>query len=415
MKIAVVDHIGNHGGGSRFIRALLPAIRKARPSAEICFFGNSASIDRESVRADFGLHGISVVCLDSMSLGTSGIFNSKRSAKALAYLQQRFRPFLRRLPFLVSGDLKQELEYRVRQFDIAYFPWPFFLDVPDLDCPIVATIHDLNFKYYFSGAPTFSTQQSLLLNTQIPGWLSSSTPVVSTHFMAKEIEAFYPEHGRHVHVAHLAPMSIESLITVDEANRVIAELGVAPPYILYPTQLCSHKNVGPLLVAMSRLRAQGLKATLILTGAGTGAIQGRSCSVGVALGSKDPDVKGLGYVTNEQMDSLIQCASVVVSPSLYEAGNGPGLDAWARGVPVAMSNIPSFVEHMAVQGVGAEVFDPFDPDDIAAKLAQILNDPVSARESARASQAAIGRMTWETTAERYLEIFDQVVNRSNGR
>ena len=86
------------------------------------------------------------------------------------------------------------------------------------------------------------------------------------------------------------------------------------------------------------------------------------------------------------MNALIMCASAVVNTSLYEAGNGPGIDAWALGVPVAMSDIPCFTEHIKYQNIRAELFDPRDPRDIAAKILTILNNRKESDEIAKHSQ-----------------------------
>jgi glycosyltransferase involved in cell wall biosynthesis len=110
------------------------------------------------------------------------------------------------------------------------------------------------------------------------------------------------------------------------------------------------------------------------------------------------------------MDSLIQHASVVVSTSLYEAGNGPGIDAWVRGVPVAMSNIPAFMEHLEVQGVKAEVFDPLNPEDIALKIENILTNPEKTKNEALESKQALSRITWEETARSYVKAFEKAIN-----
>jgi glycosyltransferase involved in cell wall biosynthesis len=107
------------------------------------------------------------------------------------------------------------------------------------------------------------------------------------------------------------------------------------------------------------------------------------------------------------MDALIQCARVVVSSSLYEAGNGPGVDAWARAIPVAMSDIPPFIEHIKVQDVKAQVFDPRNPQDIANKIDAILSNPEKATEDALYSQSVLKNFTWEKVAEKYLAVFNK--------
>lgn len=410
MRIAVIDHIGNYGGGSRVVRALLPAIRKVRPETEISYFGNPVSMQRENIQKEFHQVSISVTPLNSVRLPSKGLFNLEISAKVIRYFQMCFWKHLRNLPYVLSGEVHREVEKKVKGYDLAFFPWPFLISVPNLKCPLVGIFHDFNFRYYFTGRCTYTKQQEDRLRKEIPEWLQKATPVVSTHFMASELAKFYPEFSQKTRVVHLASMSTMSAIGEQEAKEVVRSLGVISPYILYPTNMHSHKNVGQIVLALRVLRKQGYNLRLILTGPGTERIRGRACDIGVELGHVAQDVLGLGYVSNLQMDSLVQYAAVVVSSSLYEAGNGPGLDAWRRGVPVAMSNIPAFVEHLDVQGVKAEVFDPHNPMDIALKISAILSNPERAAIEAAFSREALKEVTWEQTAEKYFEIFEESLN-----
>lgn len=410
MKLAVIDHIGNTGGGSRVVRALLPALKSLRPDLDITYFGNRVCIEREGMRANFLSNNIRICELKSVMLANEGLWGISGSRKAISILQHKYLESLKSLPPYLSGAVHRELENKVKNFDLAYFPWPYMVKCPVLKCPIVGTFHDFNFHYYFSGNSTYTPLYYDYLRKEIPNWLKQSTSVVSTHFMAKELSKFYPEHSNNVEVVHLAPMSVMSKTSPSEAQNIVNnDLGINGKYILYPTNLCSHKNIGPLIASISLLKKMMHDITLVLTGPGVECINGQSCEIGVELGFGRQDVFGLGYVTNLQMDSLIQCASVVVSTSLYEAGNGPGLDAWGRGVPVAMSNIPAFLEHIELQGVKAAVFDPRSPKDIAEKIHSILVDPEKAKADAFYSQQALSRFTWKQTAEKYLAVFDKAL------
>jgi glycosyltransferase involved in cell wall biosynthesis len=410
MKIAVIDHVGNYGGGSRFLRALLPAIKALGPEIEMTYFGNPASIKRENIYSEFSRAGITVVPLQSVQLSSKGLFNIDISAKWIKYFQQYFRRQLRYFPYILSGEVHREVEKKVRGYDLAFFPWPFFISVPNLTCPLVGIFHDFNFKYYFTAACTFSAQQEERLNKEVPEWLEKSTPIVSTHFMANELAKFYPGYAHKTKVVHLGTNSLMSTIDDKEAQKIISSLGVPSSYILYPTNTAAHKNIGQLLLSLSILRKKGFDIKVVLTGPGTERIRGRSCDIGVELGHVEEDILGLGYVSNLQMDALIQCAAVVVSTSFYEAGNGPGVDAWGLGVPVAMSNIPAFIEHIEVQGVRAEVFDPHNPIDIALKIQTILSNPDKAKSDADYSREALGKTTWEKIARDYLNIFKSILN-----
>ncbi len=66
-------------------------------------------------------------------------------------------------------------------------------------------------------------------------------------------------------------------------------------------------------------------------------------------------------------------SKVFVSPSLYEGFGMPTIEALALGLPVVVSDIPVFHE---VGGDLATYFDPLDPQDIAEKLKETLNNPI---------------------------------------
>jgi glycosyltransferase involved in cell wall biosynthesis len=81
-----------------------------------------------------------------------------------------------------------------------------------------------------------------------------------------------------------------------------------------------------------------------------------------------------------------------------------------------MSNIPAFTEHVELFGVKAHIFDPRSPEDIAAKIATIMDNPSQARTDADISKSALKKLTWEVTAREYLSIFQLAVeNHKNQR
>lgn len=407
MKIAVIDHIGNPGGGSRVVRALLPAFKKVRPDLEITFFGNPHSIKREQIDQLVEPLGIKVRGLASAKLAGRDLLNIRGSRHVMSLFQRKLAGPLSSFSFYLSGAVHKELEAVAKGFDIAFFTWPFHLKCPELECPMAGIFHDFNFKYFFSGQ-TMAPWVLELLNQQMPIWLAKATPIVSTEFMRTELQKFYPEFGVKTHVVPVAPTSEVSGIDRRRAQEIVGNsLGIKRSYILCPTNIATHKNIGTLLSAFSILKKRGHDVLLVFAGSGTEVINGKACSIGLEIGCQPQDVVGLGYVSNEEIDALIQCASIVVNPSLYEGGNVPGFDAWQQGVPVAMSNIPTFLEHIAVHDVRAELFDPRSLEDVAEKLDWILSHPEEAKKNAEYSQKSISRFTWERTAEGYLNIFEK--------
>lgn len=412
MRIAVIDHIGNPGGGSRVIRSLLPAFKRVNPEIEITYFGNPSAIVREKTKEEFLPLGIHVEELSSLRLLLNRILSSDYGNRAIeavkAFGLLRLANKIERFSESQIGSISGEIEKRVRDFDLAFYPWPFYISFPNLNCPSVGIFHDFNYKYYFSGSFVISKMLRDKLEQDIPVWLGKCVPVVSSKFMDCELKKFYPK-SLESHVIHLPPLGGAELIPDECALDLVRGLGINNPYLLCPTHMCSHKNVGPLIAAMALLKKRGYKISLILTGSGTESVRGSASDIGVELNEFSDEIKGLGYVSNLHMDSLIQCASVVVNPSLYEAGNGPGVDAWLRGTPVAMSNIPSFVEHFSVLGVRGQIFDARNPQDIAEKISVILDNPRQARLDAEISRAALDSMSWDSVAAAYLQLFYRTV------
>ena len=401
MKLAVIDHIGNPGGGSRVARALLPALKKVRPDIEITFFGNPHSIRREKIGQIAEEAGIRIHELSSAKLAGKDILNIRGSRHVIQLFQRKLSRLLSPLSFYLSGAVDKELESAVKNYDLAFFIWPFHLKCPALKCPMAGIFHDFNFKYFFSGQ-TMAPWVLDFINREMPIWLSRATPIVSTEFLRGELKKFFPSSGDRTHVVPVAP-------TVG-VGPFKSRFQFEKKYVLCPTNISSHKNTGVLLSAFAILKRKGHDLLLIFTGSGTEIMNGRACEIGLEIGSGPPDVYGLGYVSNEEMDCLIQGAEAVVNPSLYEGGNIPGFDAWEKGVPVAMSNIPPFLEHMQVHNVHAEVFDPRSPHDIAEKLDRLLSNGPETRSKALASPENIRHFTWEKTAEGYLKIFDGMLS-----
>ena len=438
MKVAVINQFSSAGGGARFARALVTGLAQAGPGIEIELFADAANLERDSLDEVFAnLPQVRVVPVAN-GLGTLNALPSfGRMSKAYGWLRGR----LKRIPLLARAYYAHRMRAgvaaprwagfaldaqaldRIGSCDVAYLAWPYFIEPVEIGVPLVCTMHDFNFKYPFGN---FAPPALAIVERQVPEWISrSSAVIVSSAFMKDEIGKFYPGRARTVHEIPLTSFSITSPHdeTVSEAR---ARYGLPADYMICASNTSSHKNLVTLLRAAGELKRRGMHVPVVFAGHGTdnlgqfggsGFTHGHPLFVfqqltaamkdgGLTLGS---DVFGLGYVSDRDIDALIRGARLVVSPSLYEAGSGPGLDAWASGTPVAFSDIPPFVEHLSVLDTEAWVFDPHDPVDMADVIAKAIADPQRAAGMAQRSQAAISRRTWKTVGHEYLRVFEAVV------
>jgi glycosyltransferase involved in cell wall biosynthesis len=442
VRIAIVNQFSSAGGGARFTRALVNGLATSVEGVEIGLFADATHLERDALASLFAdtphvtvlpLHNepepsagperpADDTALRRAYMGVRGVL------KRVAPLASAYRTWRRRSETLETPEwarfaLDDQALSCLAKYEVVYLAWPYFIEPVDLPVPVVITMHDFNFKYPFGN---FTPEMLSIVEREVPGWIDRADVVVlSAEFMRQELERFYPGRARATRVVRLTQFSISALTEV-EADAAVEHFGLPQRFMMCASNTASHKNLETLLRAAGEMKRRAEGVPLVLTGYGTDEIGTHGDAdvpkthplyrmqmmarllrdEGLVLGV---DVFPLGYVSDVEVDALIRKASLVVSPSLYEAGSGPGLDAWANGTPVAFSNIPPFIEHLDFLGVHAFVFDPLDPVNIADTLHEALSSERSAAIAAE-SRAAIARRTWEQIASEYADAFQLAVD-----
>jgi glycosyltransferase involved in cell wall biosynthesis len=117
-----------------------------------------------------------------------------------------------------------------------------------------------------------------------------------------------------------------------------------------------------------------------------------------------------GWIDANDLEGLYQSASCFVLPSLREGFGLPILEAMARGVPVACSNVSALPE---VAGNAARYFDPDRHEEIAAAVIRLLEQQDETARLVAAGKRRSGRFTWRRTAEATLEAYDRAWSTRN--
>jgi glycosyltransferase involved in cell wall biosynthesis len=409
MKLAIVDNLNNKGGLARVVRKLIPEIAQLDKNISITYFGSKEGIKREQLDIELGCYSnIKIEYLNSLIFKYD--YTEKRiSKKILPLIQKKILSKFNFLPYILNGNLDKELKEKTKNFDLVYFPWPFLVNFPNISKPIVATFHDFNFKYYFSGTSTYSINQLKLLNKQIINWMNNSHIIVSNNFTASELLKFYPNKKNDINVIPLASYSNDFELEKSEALLTINKYKIPENYIFCGTNTCSHKNLNPLFAAIYFLNKRGLKINLVLTGSGTEIINGKSSEYGVELNDQNQNIFGLGYINNNDLEKIIKSSSAVVTPEMYTSDNGPATDAWILGVPLIAADIPSNREHILTQGVKAELFNYRDPHDLADKIELVINNIEKYKSQAFESKKEISKFTWQDVSKEYVSIFKKII------
>ena len=405
MKLAFVDNLAVGGGLSRFSYLLCKSLVGKDPSVSVDYFIHYENLRRTPEVKDMDKR-VNVRILESTCPPKLSDRITQKISKTLFGSHQ------------VKDEVMKEIEERVNEnYDLAYFPSAHMMKRPELKIPVVGTIHDFNWKYFF-GRQIFSQPFVEMMDEEILKWMSLDLTVCSSHDVVDEAKKLYPSAGRFPQVVHIAPVVVNTHIPETRAAEILQELKIDYPYLIFPGNFFPHKNHLNLFTAFSMLKKRkGFgEYKLILTGLGSDQVgKGIAEPRGLRLLTKnsqsdDFDVIGLGYQSNEVIDTLISKAKLLVSPSIYEAICTPGMDAWNFGTPTGISDIPPFREHEKVWGIRSAFFNPMDPINIADTLEDYLNRYDTAIEDGRVSKENMSKYTWDKVAEGYMEIFKKSIS-----
>jgi glycosyltransferase involved in cell wall biosynthesis len=158
-----------------------------------------------------------------------------------------------------------------------------------------------------------------------------------------------------------------------------------------------HKNQGLLLRALEHLDND----TVVVL-AGHAEPYEHELRVQAAQMEVQDRVRFLEYVPDAELEGLWRLADCAAFPTLGEGFGLPVIEAMARGVPVACSDLPVLRE---VGGDVAHYFTPDDPAGAAAAIEAAGRD----RRSRTAGPERAARFTWEESARLHWEAYERAL------
>ncbi len=179
-------------------------------------------------------------------------------------------------------------------------------------------------------------------------------------------------------------------------------------YLLYASALWRYKRQDQLIRAHAELVKNGFpEQKLVLAGMGTGVEQTYIDELRKLPGELGTEglVIFTGALPQSELRYLYAGARAFVFPSSYESFGNPIFEAWASGIPVAVSNVHSFPE------IGADAvlyFDPLDISEIIHSIRRLLLEPDLVNSLVSKGSERAKQFTWDTTVRRTLSVIECV-------
>ena len=177
--------------------------------------------------------------------------------------------------------------------------------------------------------------------------------------------------------------------------------GIVKPFVLYTGGFSERKNVPFLIQAF--LRSMDLtdgSSCLVITGNPAD----YSEIMEAILAAPSEAIVVTGIVPEVEMPYLYSAATALVYPSLFEGFGYPIVEAQRCGTPVITSNSSSIPE---VAGTGAVYTSSSDPDDLAAAIIRVIQDPQLRERLSNEGFSNAKRFSAVDSAQRLLAVLEE--------
>ena len=265
----------------------------------------------------------------------------------------------------------------------------------------VVTIHDLIYRTLPEAHPGL---RALGMRVLVPLAAHRSHRVITdSQATAADVRRYLHVAAERVDVVALGIGAAARSTALPEAEvRALLDAGDRAIVMSVSAKL-AHKNLIALIGALASIPAAE-RPLLVLPGYPTpheAQLRERAATLGVS-----DDVRFLGWVSAAELEGLYAAARCVVLPTLAEGFGLPVLEAMARGIPVACSDLRVLRE---VAGDDALFFDPRSESAIAQAIQQLVNDGELAQRLRIAGPAHAAQFSWRETAAQTLAVYERAL------
>jgi len=281
----------------------------------------------------------------------------------------------------------------IKQDNLDIFWSPSHILPPKLPPKSLATIHDLAFVVY---PESYSWWNRILQRTTVLRAKSSATKIIAiTASTKKDLRRYFS-----------VP---ESQIDVVPMARPIGDLSGTKSlpkwknYILVVGRVESKKNSLNIVKTFGILSTKYPDLHLVFAGpAGYGFDKVRKW---VSDFNAKDKIHFLGFVSDEELNSLYHYAKLLLFPSLYEGFGMTILEGFAAGIPVVTSNIGAMKE---VAGGAAMLVNPHELDSIVIGVDKLLSNEDTRQKYIEAGKKRLRDFSWESSATKIRDIINNL-------
>ncbi len=263
-----------------------------------------------------------------------------------------------------------------------------------LDVPLVATIHATERGRHGGHLPP-GLPGSI---NSVEWWLTYQAReiIACSRFMLREIIHSFELPAEKV---HLVPNGVD---TDRWKGAVPAPASQREPLVIAWGRIQYEKGFQVLARAIGELRPRVPGVRCVIAGRGTYLPE---LQTQIDMEGVSDIVELAGFVPDKELHEMLQRASCVVIPSLYEPFGIVALEGMAAGAPTIVAQTGGLAE--IVEGTDAGMlFEPGNHHELADRIADVLADPTAADRMRANAAALLGKTyTWDAIAVETVHVY----------
>jgi glycosyltransferase involved in cell wall biosynthesis len=264
---------------------------------------------------------------------------------------------------------------------------------------VVTTMHDLTtarFRNPDKNAVVFALKQQVYKWVNKKAARKSLVVITPTKYVKDDVVDF----------THVSPNKVS--VTLEAADPITDRPVTVPKlqgkrYIMYVGRPTPHKNLGRLIDAFAIMQKTRSDLHLVLVGKTDFNYERHAIYV---REHKIPNVIFTGFTSDAQLRWLYEHCRAYTFPSLSEGFGLPPLEAMLHGAPVVASNATCIPE---VCGDAAYYFDPLNIEEMAAKIGEVVDDPLIREDLIERGKKQVAKYSWNRMAKQTLAVYEQAL------
>jgi len=278
---------------------------------------------------------------------------------------------------------------------------------PTRDIKTVLTVNDCRYLalpelYEHREVESYRRQMTISLNRV-------NLVATISEFTRQEVLTYFPISEDRVRVIHCGfnPYVSDKDHLEENVNRFTAENNLPQAYLLYIGVLDPRKNLGRLIEAIGQCRQEIHDfPDLVIAGVSYEEWHKSDQARRARESGLLDNIYLSGVVEKDILWGLIQKATALCYPSLYEGFGFPPLEAMSLGVPVLAGKSSSIPE---VTGNAACLVNPLSVDDIAQGLKRIVFDSEYRQILIELGYRQTKKFSWQKAATEYISLYQEAL------